>query len=53
MSEREIRSVLSACPASATPAERFAGLQARLKCGTQCGSCVQELLRMSAEAVVS
>ncbi|KHK56506.1 hypothetical protein PI86_12570 [Burkholderia sp. A9] len=53
ISEHEIRAVLSACPATATPAERFAGLQTQLKCGTQCGSCVPELRRMSAEAVVS
>ncbi len=53
VSESEIRAALSACPAAATPAERFAGLQAQLKCGTQCGSCVPELRRMSAEAIVS
>ncbi|MBN3792649.1 (2Fe-2S)-binding protein, partial [Burkholderia sp. Ac-20353] len=49
VSEREIQTALAACPASATPAERLAGLQAQLKCGTQCGSCVPELRRMIAE----
>jgi assimilatory nitrate reductase catalytic subunit len=29
-----------------TAAERLAGLQGALKCGTQCGSCVPELQRL-------
>ena len=42
--ESEIGSTLE--EASGTPAERLAGLQDRLKCGTNCGSCLPELKRM-------
>jgi len=45
ISEAEIRTVL------ATGAD-LAQLQRRLKCGTECGSCVPELKRMCASAEV-
>ena len=34
-----------------TPAERLAALQAKLRCGTQCGSCQPELRRLVARVV--
>ncbi|WP_179404448.1 nitrate reductase [Burkholderia guangdongensis] len=48
--ERDIVAALADCPAAATPAERLVSLQTRLKCGTQCGSCVPEIRRLIAGA---
>ena len=45
--EAEIVATLQA--EAGTPPQRLAALQARLKCGTQCGSCVPELKRMVIE----
>ncbi|HSW15767.1 MAG TPA: molybdopterin-dependent oxidoreductase [Ramlibacter sp.] len=42
--EDEIRDTLSSCEGSVD--ERLDSLQATLKCGTNCGSCVPELKRM-------
>ncbi|WP_232788457.1 nitrate reductase [Macromonas nakdongensis] len=42
--ERDIVEVLADTPGA--PAERLATLQGRLRCGTQCGSCVPELKRL-------
>ncbi len=41
VSEREIVAALPACEGDASA--RLAGLQAQLKCGTNCGSCLPEL----------
>ncbi|MEJ6000852.1 nitrate reductase [Paucibacter soli] len=46
VSEASIRSQLGHC--SGTPSERLAGLQAALRCGTQCGSCLPALRRLVA-----
>jgi len=46
VSEASIRSQLGNC--SGTPAERLAGLQSALRCGTQCGSCLPALRRLVA-----
>jgi len=46
VSEASIRSQLGHC--SGTPAERLAGLQSALRCGTQCGSCLPALRRLVA-----
>jgi assimilatory nitrate reductase catalytic subunit len=43
--EHLIRFNLGADPASATDETRLASLQASLKCGTNCGSCIPELKR--------
>ena len=45
--ESEIVASLSAI--DGTPVERLSTLQQKLKCGTQCGSCLPELKRMVAE----
>jgi assimilatory nitrate reductase catalytic subunit len=45
--EREIVELLDAQPASANPAARLDTLRQRLKCGTQCGSCIPELKRLA------
>ena len=45
--ESEIVTTLERLDGSAT--ERLSSLQSRLKCGTQCGSCLPELKRMVAE----
>ena len=42
---------LAECAGSAE--ERFASLQAGLKCGTSCGSCVPELRRMVGASIAS
>jgi assimilatory nitrate reductase catalytic subunit len=47
VSAPEIDAQLAALPASA-PNPALAALQARLQCGTQCGSCVPELRRIIA-----
>lgn len=44
--EPRIRETLAALPGA--PAERLAALQGRLRCGTQCGSCLPELKRLVA-----
>jgi assimilatory nitrate reductase catalytic subunit len=44
VSEREIRQALAACTGG--PEARLAELQSRLRCGTQCGSCLPALKRM-------
>jgi assimilatory nitrate reductase catalytic subunit len=44
VSDQAIRAELSRCEGHADA--RLAHLQATLKCGTQCGSCVPELRRM-------
>ncbi len=44
VSEARIRTQLGACAGS--PAERLQGLQAALRCGTQCGSCLPALRRL-------
>ena len=41
VNERDIASTLAQCTGNA--GERFQALQARLRCGTNCGSCVPEL----------
>jgi assimilatory nitrate reductase catalytic subunit len=41
VSEPQIRETLAACPGGAS--ERLAQLQGRLRCGTNCGSCVPAL----------
>jgi assimilatory nitrate reductase catalytic subunit len=41
VSEPQIRQTLAACPG--TPGERLSVLQAQLRCGTNCGSCVPAL----------
>ncbi|WP_157264500.1 nitrate reductase [Azohydromonas aeria] len=41
VSEPQIRDALAACPG--TPGERLSVLQAQLRCGTNCGSCVPAL----------
>ena len=46
--ESEITSTLSTLDGTAS--DRLTSLQQRLKCGTQCGSCVPELKRMIAES---
>jgi assimilatory nitrate reductase catalytic subunit len=48
--ERELRTTLAAAGGSADAALRE--VQASLKCGTNCGSCLPELRRLAAEAVV-
>ncbi|KGX23199.1 BFD-like [2Fe-2S] binding domain protein [Burkholderia pseudomallei] len=53
VSEREIGAVLAADAPSAAPVERLANLQERLKCGTQCGSCIPELRRLIAETATA
>jgi assimilatory nitrate reductase catalytic subunit len=45
VSETAIRAYLDA-PSGFGPEQRLADLQAALRCGTQCGSCVPELKRM-------
>ena len=45
--ESEIAATLASV--DGTPVERLATLQQRLKCGTQCGSCLPELKRMAVE----
>jgi assimilatory nitrate reductase catalytic subunit len=45
--EDRIRSCLGS--ASGAPAERLARLQAELRCGTQCGSCLPSLRRLVSE----
>jgi assimilatory nitrate reductase catalytic subunit len=45
VSERQIDAVLT--EAAGTPEAQFARLQDRLKCGTNCGSCVPELKRIA------
>jgi assimilatory nitrate reductase catalytic subunit len=44
--EREIVDLLGVQPASADPAARLDTLKRRLRCGTQCGSCIPELKRL-------
>ena len=44
VSEQRIRACLAEL--GGAPAERIGALQARLKCGTQCGSCLPELRRL-------
>ncbi|WP_424195948.1 molybdopterin-dependent oxidoreductase [Ampullimonas aquatilis] len=44
VAETEINEVLATCTGSAEV--RLAGLQGKLKCGTNCGSCVPELKRL-------
>ncbi len=46
ISEERVRETLSTL--TGTPSERLAGLQSRLSCGTQCGSCKPELRRLVA-----
>ncbi len=46
VSEPRINEALSSCTGNA--AERLAQLQGRLRCGTQCGSCLPELKRLVA-----
>jgi assimilatory nitrate reductase catalytic subunit len=48
VSENEIVATLE--PLGGSAAERLLALQVRLKCGTQCGSCLPELKRMIAES---
>ena len=47
VSEARIRESLSGCNGS--PEERLAAVQAELRCGTQCGSCLPVLRRMVKE----
>jgi assimilatory nitrate reductase catalytic subunit len=44
-----IRLTLNRCPGDVN--QRLAALQAELKCGTQCGSCLPELRRLAQEQV--
>jgi assimilatory nitrate reductase catalytic subunit len=44
VSETQIGDALAACSGSAEA--RFTQLQERLKCGTECGSCVPEVKRL-------
>jgi assimilatory nitrate reductase catalytic subunit len=46
VSEASIRAQLSASGGAGTPAERLQSLQAKLRCGTQCGSCLPALRRL-------
>ncbi len=48
VSEARIRESLAT--RSGTPGERVAALQAELRCGTQCGSCLPELRRLETES---
>jgi assimilatory nitrate reductase catalytic subunit len=47
VSEARIRACLA--KSSGTPAERLVAVQAELRCGTQCGSCLPTLRRLSLE----
>ena len=47
VSEARIRGSLSKC--GGTPAERLAAMQKELRCGTQCGSCLPSLRRLTHE----
>jgi assimilatory nitrate reductase catalytic subunit len=51
VSEAAIRSCLATLAGSAD--ERVAGLQTRLRCGTECGSCLPTLRRLAREHVVA
>jgi assimilatory nitrate reductase catalytic subunit len=48
VSEARIRSCVSTH--AGTPSERLLRLQAELRCGTQCGSCLPELRRLVLES---
>ena len=49
--EDVIRDVLSHCPGEED--QRLATLKDQLRCGTNCGSCIQELRRLSRQTAVS
>jgi assimilatory nitrate reductase catalytic subunit len=51
VSEPAILQALAACSGGA--AQRLAGLQARLPCGSQCGSCIPELKRLVQASAVA
>jgi assimilatory nitrate reductase catalytic subunit len=51
VSEAAIRSCLATLDGSAD--NRVAGLQSRLRCGTECGSCLPTLRRLAREGVVA